>query len=102
MTRKISIMALSLIVFAIAAMIFLFSAQNGEDSGQLSGRFSKAVIRIVYRDYDGLSADEQFLIMQAVQHRVRKAAHFTEYALLGTSLCLFLYRCGCRRSGMCA
>ena len=83
MTRRISITVLSVIVFAIAAMIFSFSAQSGEESGKLSGHISEPVVRIIYRDYDRLSADEQSRIMQAVQHIVRKTAHFSEYALLG-------------------
>lgn len=100
MTRRISITVLSVIVFAIAAMIFSFSAQSGEESGKLSGHISEPVVRIIYRDYDRLSADEQSRIMQVVQHIVRKTAHFSEYALLGFFLCLLFRQCGCRQSGV--
>lgn len=99
MTRKISIVVLSLIVFAIAAMIFLFSEQSGEESGELSGHISEPVARAIYRDYDRLPAKQQNLIMQTVQLCVRKAAHFSEYALLGFFLCLLFRQCGCRRFG---
>ena len=98
-SKKISITALSLIVFAIAAMIFLFSEQSGEESGKLSGRVSEPVVHAVYRDYDRLPAAEQSRIMRTVQYAVRKTAHFTEYALLGVFQCLLFRQCGCRRPG---
>lgn len=100
MSKKIFVAALLLIVFAIAAMIFLFSAQSGEESGRLSGHITEPLIRLIYRDYDQLSADEQSRIVQTAQFVVRKGAHFSEYALLGFFLCLLLRQCGCRRFGI--
>ena len=100
MTGKSSIAVLSLLVLAIAAMIFLFSEQNGEESGELSGRVSESVVRAVYRDYDRLPAAEQERIMEAVQFVVRKTAHFSEYALLGFFLCLLFRQYGRQHPGV--
>jgi len=45
MTRDRAKKMVSLLaVLAIAGMIFLFSAQNGEDSASLSGRLTAAIL----------------------------------------------------------
>lgn len=70
-------------VLALMAMIFGFSAQNGEESGALSARITEAVIRVVYRDYDERGEAERSLLFERTAHIVRKSAHFSEFAALG-------------------
>ena len=77
-------MLLSLIpVLAVMAAIYGFSSQNGEESGALSARVTAVVIRFVRSDYDELGAKEQSLLFDRTLHVVRKAAHFSEFAVLG-------------------
>lgn len=84
-------LALSLLaVIAVAVMIFLFSAQEGEESSILSGRVTGFVVRLVVPGFDGLSAAEQLKTLNAWSFYIRKAAHFSEYALLAMTLINFL------------
>ena len=73
-------------VAALMLIIFLFSTENAEESDHRSAFFSEPVIRILHPEFDSLSADEQTALFNAVQHIVRKCAHFTEYMLLGLAL----------------
>lgn len=65
----------------VVVMIFVFSAQSGEASGSLSAFLTKFIIRTV----EGGEAAEtaQPGVMLFVEKLVRKAAHVTEFALLG-------------------
>ena len=70
-------------VLGIMVMIFLFSSQNGEESGELSARITETILRLVYSDYDLLTGPEQALLFERISHIIRKTAHFTEFAALG-------------------
>lgn len=63
-------------------IIFLFSAQAGDDSGDTSASFIRILARIFCGDFDALSLNEQSRIIEEWQFFVRKAGHFSEYALL--------------------
>ena len=63
-------------------MIFLFSAQTGDRSGNTSGQIVRWVIGLCYRDFAELSLAEQTRILDIVHMLIRKGAHFTEYAVL--------------------
>ncbi len=84
------ILLLSLIVLAIAVMIFLFSAQDGESSSKTSGTVTEFVVRLFVKDYDQLTVQEQRAIYHQYEPWVRKTAHFTEFFLLGFFLRLLL------------
>lgn len=58
------------------AVIFSASLQNGNDSGQLSGNITKAVLEFLQSIGIRLSFDDAHFL-------IRKAAHFSEYAVLG-------------------
>ena len=82
-------------VLIMLAVIFGFSSETGEESGDLStivtGKIIMAVDRVFSMD---MTETER---IQAVEHYelvVRKGAHMTEFALLALSLAVFLY---CRR-----
>lgn len=65
-------------------MIFGFSAQNAEESGSLSlrvsGRFAE-----MYNSLSGehMSREDLGRLAEAMEHSVRKLAHFAEYACMG-------------------
>lgn len=65
-------------VLALAWMgvIFYMSANNADDSGEMSGGLIRRVLLILFGHAD------QSLI-DSLDHPVRKLAHFTEYAVLG-------------------
>lgn len=58
------------------AVIFSASLQNGADSGHLSGNITKAVLEFLNSLGIRLSFDDAHFL-------IRKAAHFSEYAVLG-------------------
>lgn len=89
-------------VLIVTITIFLFSAQNGTTSGQLSGGITEKVVEVVEPDYDSLPEPEQQTLFDAVQFAVRKSAHFSEYALLGFLLRLLCASYALRRGGLVA
>lgn len=67
----------------IWAMVILgFSGQDGEESGELS----RLVTQLLYRVFTGVPGDVASPAYRTVHLLVRKAAHMTEYAILGIAL----------------
>ena len=60
------------------AVIFSFSLQSGDESGKLSGGIVAWIV--------GLFFPEDFAHIELAHFLVRKAAHFTEYFILGVLL----------------
>lgn len=75
---KLTKLTLLSIVWII--IIFSFSLQSGEESGELSGGIVAWIV--------GLFFPEDFTHIELVHFLVRKAAHFTEYFILGVLLSL--------------
>lgn len=75
---KLTKLTLLSIVWII--IIFSFSLQSGEESGALSGGIVAWIV--------GLFFPEDFTHIELVHFLVRKAAHFTEYFILGVLLSL--------------
>ncbi len=73
------------VVLSIAVMviIFLFSCENGDNSSDTSGFFSKLVTAVFIPDFDELSPEKQDEVMSTVHLIVRKLAHFSIYTALG-------------------
>ena len=71
-----------LAVAAWMVVIFLFSGQTGDSSGNTSGQLVRWVISIFYRGYADLPVVEQTEILEVIHLLIRKGAHFTEYAIL--------------------
>lgn len=65
------------------ALIFWFSAQNGETSGSTSGNFIEFVAKIFNPNFENLTESQRSEIISSWQLVVRKTAHFSEYAVLG-------------------
>ncbi len=69
-------------------LIFMFSLQNGDKSSDTSGKVCYAVASVTVDDFSAMQKSQQQIIVEMMQHAVRKTAHFTEYALLGVSFLL--------------
>lgn len=65
------------------AVIFFFSAQNGEQSGGLSGGLTEQVAAALTPGWAQLSAADRAARLAVWHLVVRKAAHVTEFAVLG-------------------
>ena len=63
-------------------VIFLFSAQNGQRSGDTSGSVLRWILRLFYWGFDAYAIEKQTAILELWHLIVRKGAHFTEYAVL--------------------
>lgn len=102
--RKHEIALTLLLALAVMALIFCFSAQDGEESGRTSGFLTALALRLFVPDYASLTAPERTALYERVSLIVRKSAHFGEFALLGFSLALhFLARArreGCARPAL--
>lgn len=78
MKKVISVLLLSLMI-----LIFCFSAQPAVESTLTSSRFCTIAAKILYRNYSAYDDEIQRIITGGLSYIIRKAAHFTEYALMG-------------------
>ena len=81
---------LTVLTLAVMVMIFLFSRETAQKSDATSGTLTRWVISIVWPDFGDYPEGEQQAMYDGTQFAVRKAAHYTEYLLLGllSRLCL--------------
>lgn len=78
-----------ILLFLWYSMIFSFSAQNGEISGSLSGSIALKTVQVFDKLTFGHRSEENIaLLAKKLEFPIRKAAHFTEYAVLG---CLWFF-----------
>ncbi|MCR5716818.1 MAG: VanZ family protein, partial [Lachnospiraceae bacterium] len=63
--------------------IFWFSAQDASTSTKESVAVGTLICRIFDQGYEELTPTEQRAMAEAIDHAVRKSAHFCEYMLLG-------------------
>ena len=71
-----------LAVAAWMVVIFLFSAQTGNDSGDTSGTIVRWFLGLIYPGFDAFAEVRQAEILEFWHTLIRKGAHFTEYAVL--------------------
>ena len=81
----ISVLLLSL---AIGWMFFIFSmsAEPAEMSTETSGNTIRKIFELVYPGFKNMEEADQIRIIDESQFFVRKAAHFSMYAVLGILL----------------
>ncbi|HIW51373.1 MAG TPA: VanZ family protein [Candidatus Blautia intestinavium] len=73
-------------------IIFSFSAQTGEVSGELSYKISYQIVETKNELLNtGKSYDELAYEAESIHYYVRKAAHMTEYCLLAIAISFPLY-----------
>lgn len=78
-------------------VIYSFSAQEGDQSSQLSYEVGVKVLTIANETLDkGWSTSRISQLSRQGQHYIRKTAHFTEYFLLAVSVAFPLYVYGVR------
>ena len=80
-----------LIVLAVMALIFFFSAQEGEDSAELSNGVTLWALNLLVPGFGGFPDARKLEYLQSAGYYVRKLAHFSEYALLGLTLSNYLH-----------
>lgn len=74
---------LALSVLVNMGWIFYMSSEDRTESGDRSGAVTDAIVDAVYPDFDQRPPEEQESILQRVHRFIRKAAHFSEFMLLG-------------------
>lgn len=82
------------IIFAILTIvtfiaIFMFSSQNGEESGSLSREVARIILDILQIS-KSLEINEIEILIENIQFIIRKLAHFTIYAIVGINLTGFI------------
>ena len=88
--KHIPITLILLILLMIT--IFYLSAQPADESTITSGRFCRMAARLLFRDFSSMEKSTQEAITLGLTHIVRKAAHFTEYTVMGFLWYLLLRR----------
>lgn len=88
-SRRTRVIVSLIAVVAVAVMIFMFSAQEGEKSSRVSGRVTKYLLNVFVRGFRDLPPTERAAYIARWGHVVRKVAHFSEYALLAFTLAAF-------------
>ena len=63
--------------------IFFMSANDGDHSQGMSDGVTSLVLSAVWPGYSSMSPDEQMAVVESLSFPVRKAGHFSEYAVLG-------------------
>lgn len=81
----------TLLVILWMAIIFSFSAQPADESEQMSLSVGHVAGLLFADGYEDWPQERQDAFAERIDHVVRKAAHFTEYAVLGVLLAL-MYR----------
>ena len=71
------------LLLAWAALIFSFSASQGEDSQGLSTRLIVWALESFVPGYNAWDLSQQLAVQELLSMPVRKLAHYTEYAILG-------------------
>lgn len=79
----IAILCVALLMMANMILIFSFSAESREDSGDRSRAVTTAIARLLDPSFDDMTDAEQTAAVERIHGVVRKAAHFLEFALLG-------------------
>lgn len=74
---------LAVLVAVTVAIIFYFSEESKEASGDRSSQLSRMVVDYLFPNFDDLKPKEQVRLMNYMRVIVRKVAHFLEFALLG-------------------
>lgn len=85
MSLKIQRITFAILTIATFVTIFIFSNQNGSESGSTSREFTKKIIEILQLDKN-LSESEKENLIENSQFVIRKLAHFTIYTIAGINI----------------
>ena len=78
--------------------IFVMSGQPAEDSADLSKGVGYYAAYIINPQFRHMNEEQQAEYLASIDHYVRKAAHFTEFAALGALLVFDLYLFGVKKA----
>ena len=75
------------------AIIFVMSARDGNESGDMSHNVGRLIGRIFMPGFEQMKEDDQEAYAENIDFYVRKTAHAMEYTILGVlaSLCFYYY-----------
>ena len=100
--KKFLNLAAWLLFLGVSVAIFSFSAQPAAQSSDLSQGVLYEILTRVVADFETMPVQEQQGMISLYHNLIRKAAHFSIYALWGFSLSLLLFLHGCRLKKLCA
>lgn len=83
---KRHLLCLILLTILWMGVIFWFSAQNADDSSDLSSGLLTKLLSVVVPHWKDRTAAEQASILQGLHTVFRKCGHFSEYTILGLLL----------------
>lgn len=89
MNLKIQRIIFAILTIATFVTIFIFSSQNGDESGSTSRNFTRKVIEILQID-KYLNESEKENLIENSQFIIRKLAHFTIYTIAGINMMGFI------------
>lgn len=92
--RIVLCVVLGLAIIANMVMIFIFSTENREDSGDRSQNVTQIVVETIVKDYETMSPPEQEAKVEEFHPLIRKLAHFCEFGLLGVLTAAFVNALG--------
>ncbi|MCI9449756.1 MAG: VanZ family protein [Clostridiales bacterium] len=81
------------------AVIFLFSAKNSAESQSMSDGVLNSLLTKTISGYSEMDSESQSAVIDTYSFAIRKAAHFSEYLLLGILTCLAFGRYSIRKYG---
>lgn len=85
MSLKVERIIFAVLTIVTFVIIFIFSSQNGDESGSTSREFTKKIIEILQIDKN-LSESEKENLIENLQFVIRKLAHFTIYTIAGMNI----------------
>lgn len=89
MKTKITRLIFFILTIATFVTIFIFSNQNGEESGETSRGFTRVIIEAIpMTKY--LEEERKIKLIENAQIIVRKLAHFSIYTVVGINLMGFI------------
>lgn len=86
--RKFWLFLICVLIWMI--VIFRFSSEKSDQSDETSLNVGKVIAEIMVNDFDKMSEEEQFEMIEGWNFAIRKTAHFCEYAILGILVILML------------
>lgn len=85
---------LGLAIIANMLMIYNFSAEDGEASGDRSHGVTEGIVEVIVPDYSQLPPEKQEETVEKYHLPIRKIAHFCEFGLLGLLTAAFMNTLG--------
>ncbi len=86
--KKIRTYVLFILTIMWMILIFSMSAKPADESTDISIAFGRIYCELFYPGYSEMTEEEQFFTAEDIDHPLRKAAHVTEFAVLGVLVSL--------------